>query len=268
MNKLAPNLHYQIFTTASFLEQAEKEWNALLRTCQENIPFLRSEWLSAWWLCFGKNARPFILILCDNHKWIAAGAFYQGRFQYAPSPMSALQLFANGHSYRSGLIVRTGHERKVKSLLAQVFQQELQQVDLIFLRDVPEGSILSGTDLRRAIGCKTGSIAPMLSPFIKIEGSWEDYWAKLRGHFRANLRRRLRKLQQLGEIRFTLAADEQEIAFFLQQGLNLEASGWKGKMGSAILANRETHKFYHTIADWAAAHGWLRLFGLFLNNRM
>jgi CelD/BcsL family acetyltransferase involved in cellulose biosynthesis len=45
----------------------------------------------------------------------------------------------------------------------------------------------------------------------------------------------------------------------LEEGYRLEASGWKGRSGTAIVSRPETRRFYTEIARWAAEHGWLRL---------
>ena len=53
----------------------------------------------------------------------------------------------------------------------------------------------------------------------------------------------------------------------LEEGFAIEASGWKGEQGTAILSSPETRSFYTEVARWAADHGWLRLAFLRLDGR-
>jgi glucose/arabinose dehydrogenase len=44
-------------------------------------------------------------------------------------------------------------------------------------------------------------------------------------------------------------------AELLAEGFRVEASGWKGAAGSAIIAHRNTHQFYREVASWGAEQG-------------
>ncbi len=259
---------FHIYETKDFFKVFEAKWNQLLDASQENIPFLRAEWLHIWWQCFGKEGKPKILVIQQGDEWIGAGAFFQGKFSHGLFRLKALQLYANGHSYRSNFLCRKDKEHEVKKHLVQFLQHELEFSDLLFLRDVPQTSILSTTCLSKEIASRVGSIEPMSSPYIVINDSWEEYWNQIKGHFRANLRRRLKKLKQLGKLEFRVFSSEKDLYRILHLGLKLEAKGWKGKSGTAILSKSATRQFYGEIAKWAGAKKWLRLFGLFLNDQL
>jgi hypothetical protein len=47
----------------------------------------------------------------------------------------------------------------------------------------------------------------------------------------------------------------------------IEASGWKGERGAAIISRPETRSFYTEVSRWAARNGWLRLAFLRLDGR-
>ena len=49
--------------------------------------------------------------------------------------------------------------------------------------------------------------------------------------------------------------------------LAIEASGWKGRAGTAVALKPADEVFYRALARWAAAKGWLRLSFLRLDGR-
>jgi hypothetical protein len=55
---------------------------------------------------------------------------------------------------------------------------------------------------------------------------------------------------------------------FLDAGLSVEASGWKGRGHTAILSAPETAEFYRTVARAFAQRGELALSGLWLDDRL
>jgi CelD/BcsL family acetyltransferase involved in cellulose biosynthesis len=54
----------------------------------------------------------------------------------------------------------------------------------------------------------------------------------------------------------------------LDLGLRLEASGWKGERGHAVLNDPTHDRWYRSFTEVAEDQGWLRLCGLFLDERL
>ena len=66
---------------------------------------------------------------------------------------------------------------------------------------------------------------------------------------------------------FELHDGRERLEALLDEGLCVEASGWKGAGGSAIDSAAATRRFYGAVAAWAAARGSLRLGFLRLDGR-
>jgi CelD/BcsL family acetyltransferase involved in cellulose biosynthesis len=121
--------------------------------------------------------------------------------------------------------------------------------------------------LAQGDGYLTGVWRSAEAPYIPIEGSWDEYFNRLSPKLRANLRRRERRLQQFGDIRMEVVGSGQEVEDALEEGLRIEAAGWKGRAGTAIAADEATHRFYSLLARRAARRGWLRLHFLRVGER-
>lgn len=104
------------------------------------------------------------------------------------------------------------------------------------------------------------------SPYVNCEGRWNDYWAS-RGSTRSLWERRERKLLQEGAV-FQCLETWEEIEPLLPVIYEVEASGWKGREGSAIMQQPQTLAFYNKMARRFAQRGWLRLFVLRLHDEI
>jgi len=100
------------------------------------------------------------------------------------------------------------------------------------------------------------------APYVATTGDWDAYWAG-RGKSRREWGRRERKLMNREDTQFTCLTEWQDIAPIWNTILEIEASGWKGRAGSAIIQHRNTLNFYTTLAKHWAEAGCLRLFLLY-----
>ncbi len=84
---------------------------------------------------------------------------------------------------------------------------------------------------------------------------------------REDLRRAKRKAEALGEVKSAVvsASTEKELLEQLEMGLRIEASGWKGRNGTAIISNGFRKKFFERYACSAWREGSLRLRFLYVN---
>ncbi|MGK2927246.1 MAG: GNAT family N-acetyltransferase, partial [Lysobacterales bacterium] len=99
--------------------------------------------------------------------------------------------------------------------------------------------------------------------------SWSDMELTLSRHFRANMRRRWRRLSEMGAVSTDLCdgSDHAALEARLDEGLQLEAEGWKGRGGTAICQASDTLGFYTALARQAEREGRLRLWFLRLNGK-
>jgi CelD/BcsL family acetyltransferase involved in cellulose biosynthesis len=119
----------------------------------------------------------------------------------------------------------------------------------------------------RERGYRTRQRLLLQSPFVTIREDWAAFEAELRARFRSELRRRRRRLAELGSIEFSMESGRQRLDDLLDEGFRLEANAWKGAHGSAIASKPETERFYRDLAKWAAERDLLRLAFLRLDGR-
>ena len=104
-------------------------------------------------------------------------------------------------------------------------------------------------------------------PYLQTDGDREEYERVLDRRVLSESRRRRRRLSEEGELSFDSNNGREGLDALLEEGFRVEASGWKGEAGTAILSREETRRFYTEIARWSAERGWLRLAFLRLDGR-
>jgi CelD/BcsL family acetyltransferase involved in cellulose biosynthesis len=72
--------------------------------------------------------------------------------------------------------------------------------------------------------------------------SCEEYLSGIRGKNRQELRRARRRLEELGDVEFT-AFEGEDLPRGIDEFLRIEASGWKGKSGTAMAIDPEMYAF-------------------------
>jgi CelD/BcsL family acetyltransferase involved in cellulose biosynthesis len=101
------------------------------------------------------------------------------------------------------------------------------------------------------------------SPYLPLPSSAEELDASLSAKFRGNLRRRARLLEaEVGPLRLEQISQRREVDAAFDDGLRLEAAGWKGVAGTAISCDAWLTARYRALAHAFAAKGSLALYFL------
>jgi len=100
---------------------------------------------------------------------------------------------------------------------------------------------------------------------VTITGDWDGYWASRRS-LRADVNRYERQLARHGELRFEEYRSGPDLDARLEEFYRVEASGWKGKAGTAISSKPRTRAFHTELAHAFAAQGGLRLYFLYVGD--
>ena len=116
-------------------------------------------------------------------------------------------------------------------------------------------------------GLPTGTWTSLLSPYIPLPESYEAPQKRVDSKFKANLRRRRKRLEEKGKVTFERVEGGEALTRLLEEGLLLENSGWKGRGGTAIIQDQATRGFYSELARTAADLKSLALYFMRLDGR-
>ncbi len=238
------------------------EWEATVARGPADVPFARHGWHSAWLDAFAPEASPLALVAR------AAGGAPLGMAVFLEERRRGVLRVAapaNDHSCRVEWALGADPASAVAALWAHL--RDRVAWDVLVLRDVlrdgPTSALLE--PLARADGHPVGRWESLRSPRVPLGGTPAEDRTSAR--FRANLRRRARRLAELGAVSVRRVGRPEEVAEAMADFVALEAAGWKGARGSAIALDAALVRFYARIARDAAEAGGLALRALELDGR-
>jgi CelD/BcsL family acetyltransferase involved in cellulose biosynthesis len=253
--------------SATFLALG-REWNDAVDRSGLGHPFLRHEWLRAWWDAFGAGRELHILIVRAGGRICAIAPLMSERTQMYGIPIRRLRLMHNDHTPRADVIVADHRDDSYRAIWNALLQ-EGPRWDVLQLSQLPGDSmtreafgVLAAADHYASGVWQSGA-----SPYLKLTSTWEEYSDGLSSKFRGNLRNRLGRLTRLGEPRLEVLSDESAIRESREDAQRLEESGWKQHEGSAIGSDPAVQRFYTLLAERAGDCRWLRLLFLSVNDR-
>jgi len=103
---------------------------------------------------------------------------------------------------------------------------------------------------------------------LRPASSAEAYCAAaMTSHNRQELRRQHRRLSERGRLEFRETSPADDVSSWIEQFLQLEAAGWKGREQTAIAAGEADADYFRTIVAEGVARGQAGFLGLFLDGQ-
>ncbi len=219
-------------------------------------PFLRPGWFAAWQRAFHSSGG--VQLLCSRRDGRLVGIAPLIRARGVTASVS------NWHSPMYGCIVE--HDADARDLAAAMFASPARRLDLAFLP--ADGALASEVrTLAKSQGLTMIERVIQRSPYVELGGDWEYFEKGLPTKRRSDLRRRRKRLEEQGVLRFETSDGRRGLEYLLEEGFMVEALGWKGSRGSAIASQPRTIRFYTDVARWAASRDWLKIWFLRLDQR-
>jgi len=232
------------------------EWDDLARRAGAP-PFSRPGWVQAWWSAFGQGSLAVLTLRRDGE---LAAVLPLARHR------RVLRSCSNVHTPVFDCVAARGEDA------AAMLEAAVARFDAILLEQIDaEGRLAEA--VRSAAGA-TGSrlvlFEELVNPYVAAGMSREEYESALGSSKRQQVRRKRRRLSDLGELTYEASeslAPGPELEERFEQLLRLEGSGWKASAGTAIGSRPETRRFYAEVATWAAEEKLLRLSFMRLEGR-
>lgn len=241
-------------------------WNETLVSGPDPAPALEHNFLRLWLESFAPGANISTYLVRQRGQLAAAIGLTTSTGTVDRVPVKIARSWTNPHSTRGGALIGDEGLDALGALVDRIANDEW---DVLELQDLPRAGGLVETLARhlRNGGFRTHMDRPMDSPYIPLPFEWEELHGRLDSRFRQNLRRRRRRLQEHGDVSFETIRGLEGLDQALEDAFAIEASGWKGRGGSAIRSQPETTGFYAAWARQLANSGRLRLSFLKVDGR-
>ena len=219
------------------LARLEPEWRELLPKCSLNKVFASPTWLRQWWGVFG-DGRELILLSVRKDG---------GLVGVAPLMREDGNLSLAGDTeicdYMDFIVERGEEEAVLSAVLRSLGEEPWRTLTLWALReDSPTLPALRA--VAPSFGLSVEVAGEDVCPQLALPGTWEEYLAGLNKKDRHELRRKLRKLSQGGEVELESIEDPAAVEAALDEFLALYAESRSEK---AAFMTEQMERFFRAI---------------------
>lgn len=255
-------MHLHVVRTLDEFNALAGEWNELLAQSASHVPFLRHEFLSAWWRGLGGGEWS------QGELYIVTARGEDGRL----AGIAPLFLTQNRQGERALLLLGSYEISDYLDLIARPEDLQLFAVrlfehldgpsappwDTLELYNLPAGSPTLPALKEAALSCRWQAVLEPLQPCpaIALPGDWETYLAGIDKKQRHEIRRKLRRAESAElPVRWYIVQDESSLEAEIEAFLGLMALD---EEKAAFLTAPMRAQMRDTI--WAAFRaGWLQL---------
>ncbi len=267
-------LWVDVVRDADGLERAVPAWEQLVQQAIEPNPLYEH-----WMLLPALRARPrgdfHCLLLWSKARGPGHAPELRGLFpfqrvpRFRGLPITALKSWRH-HSWLLGtpLLSACGAHESLQTLLDRV--NAGSGASLVQFEYVPADGAFHGVlaDVLRRREASAVTVASFTRALLrKRAGEGKRWEATLSGETRKNLRRKERRLSELGTLTRVMLRPGDDVHRWIGDFLRLEASGWKGASRSALACSEYDRRFAAKMLAAAFARGRLELVGLDLDGR-
>lgn len=212
-------------------------WDELRPQRPSYSVFSLPQWYSVWWQFFGKGKEPVVLSIRDRDELIGIAPLMRDG--------SCISFIGSTDvSDYMDFMVAQGRE---KDVISAVFEYlTTQEWDCIDLHCIPEGSatrdVLAGL-------CKDSGLSAVIEneevcPIIKLPPTWDEYLGRLSKKDRHELRRKFRRLEGAGTLKYYVAEDDEGLPQAMEEFLRLHK--WSREDKAAFMTD-EMQSFFRTL---------------------
>lgn len=236
------------------VESIREDWDRLADELRAP-PFQRPGWVAAWWQAFGRGSLGVLTVRVRDRITGIVPISNDGGYPRSPSN-SETPIFS----------FLSEDDQSARLLADGLLRDAARGLDLspLSVEDPGLQALREEADSR---GFHSLTRTVLLSPYVNTDRDWTTYQESLDSKVRREIRRRQRRLAELGELRLEVIDGSERLHTLLEEGFTLEASGWKAAYGTAINSHPRRLAFYSEVARWADEQGWLRLAFLRLDGR-
>ncbi len=234
-------------------EALERIWNAALKSCASDRVFLTFEWFRSWWENLSEKHALEVLVFQDEG---------QDLYGIAPLMRRGNGLFSMASQEvtdYSDFIFPRGQENRYFDELFQYLKTELTEINKLELINIPASSptlkYLQPT--AEGHGWRGRIEESEETPRLLLPASYEKYLAGLKRKCRHELRRKLRKVETLPELRDVRYVTPEDIKSRMVDFISLHQKSGPDKQ--RFWGKPGMESFFHDLTLACAQKGWIEL---------
>ena len=235
--------------TQETLETLDSLWLDGENPLEWDCLFVLPAWLKVWWSVFSNESTPYISAVRDKDRLIGIAPLLvkgeEARFMGDPDVCD----------YQD-FIVAPGRGREFfENLLDHLRQQGIGRLDLNMVR--ADSRVLTElVAVAKSLKCEVSCIPEDVTLELDLPASWDKFLAELTGKQRHEVRRKLRRLNDAGEINYRVVEDFEQVTDEMETFLALFGLSRSDK--AAFMTNQMRY-YFRLLAESMAKANLLKL---------
>jgi len=241
------------FTLESF-DSIYPYWKEIQHNSPVSSIFSSPEWSKVWWQQFGSGAKIWLGVVRYQGRVIGIAPFL------VRNNVASFIGSSDVCDYLDCIVEPSNEEASFRVLLENLVTEKVLQLDLAPLR--PDSTVITSlTNMAQELGWHVSCSSEDVSVELDLPTTWEEYLQMLTGKQRHELKRKLRRMSEEGELnhRINTDANRQDIDIFLELFRN-------SRQDKAAFLTPEIESFFRAATDTMAKQGLLKLNILELNS--
>ncbi|HEV2664880.1 MAG TPA: GNAT family N-acetyltransferase [Blastocatellia bacterium] len=189
---------------------------------------------------------------------------------YKGLPVKFLRLWRHKHCFLATPLIRAGYERETLDAFFDWLATDARSGALIEFNTIPgEGPFQQALSDYLCSSAKPNYISEGYGrAFFRPAADADAYLcAALSGKRRKMIRRQEKLLSEIGRLEWDEITPDDDVAVWIKEFLQLEASGWKGREGGALALNEAERNYFEAVVAEAFRRGQLMMLAVRLDGR-
>lgn len=252
IDRMPTGIQVRLAESRDQVSLGREAWNALAAHNPTATAFQTFEWFDTWWAAFGRRHSLFLLTVHDRDRIIGIVPMMLVR---GPFGLRQLEFTGIPNSDYQDVILPERREESVTAV-CRFLQSERKRWDMIVFRDLPERSPTSGefTQAFESLGLGVMNLERQPCPAVLLRGRESEVRRMLD---RYSLRRRIRRLEQRGSLRYCVFTTLDEIDQALPEFFEQHIQRWRETGTPSPFSDVEFQDWYRALARAAFEAGWL-----------
>lgn len=245
-------------------ESLREAWTTLLFQCENRDVFQTWEWQFAWWKNLGQiNNQLWILLFHENKKLIGIAPLMMGEKKRLSVPFHWLGNLGDPDCDVGGLIALDSE--KIMKALLKYLEEHKYEWDVFELMEInllsPDNQKILSVINQAGLNTYQMDEKHFYIPFA--EQTWEDYYKSLSKNMKHNLKRRTKRINEMGSVAFkkysgdTLTSLNFEEMFVLSEKSNFPD----------LYKTEQLRSFHKSLFEYMQKPEWIQIEMLYINDR-
>lgn len=245
----------RVISTYEDILKLERKWRDLFKNSGTDNIFTSWEWCMLWWKHFGKTEKLMVLTVEDNGEiiGIAPLMIIKGNYLTLWKPIIRFLGEEMMADYMDFLILRE-HKKVIGFILDFLKKMKWGRIEL---KRIPDSSLSWRAIKETLLTLKYPYLflVDCVSPYVKIEEKWEDYYKSLSKSLRQDIRITVNNLNRIGKISFRRCQGN-SLDSLLDEFYEMHKKRQSFKAGKSLFEDRSKCNFFSDLALVFGGQGW------------